>query len=273
MKINSGGADREPSDKELEQMLDAPRSADGALGMFFEALSAPITGDLMPGEIAAMSEYRATRPLAAPQAAGRGGRLKAWVAAFSISGGVLVAGGVAAAATGNFHQVVHDVFGVGHAHSHSTGATAAPTTGASTGVNPDGTITLPDGTTVPAPELTSTPPVGGGKSTAPGQGGTTPGVGTGKGQGATHGNGIGVGNTPPGHLSPKPTHSPKSTHSPNPNATKSPGQGGTHRNTPTPKPKKSHTPNPNSTKSPGQGINLGNVPLPKASHTAHSTGS
>jgi lactocepin len=183
MNMNPEDPRRELRDDEIERLLDSPRSADGALGMLFEALTAPMPDAPMPGEIDAMSEYRASRPLAT--AGARTSRLKSWVAALSVGGGVLLAGGVAAAATGHLHAI-DQALGIGSSHHSSSGPNGAPTSSRGT-----------TDSTTPDTGVTPTPPAGG-KSTAPGQQGTSPGIGTGKGQGTTNGKGKGVMTGPPG---------------------------------------------------------------------------
>ncbi len=146
------------TDSECEQLLAGQELPGSAAGAVFRVLNSSIPADAggaLPGEGAAMAAFRTQR------GAGRAHhRFTARIAAVGITGGIVLAGGVAAAATGHFGAITHAF--TSHSSHHPTTPTPTP----------------------PAPAATNGP-------AAPG----TPGAASSGKAHAGHGKGHGVGET------------------------------------------------------------------------------
>jgi hypothetical protein len=213
-----------------ERMYAAPTPEAGRVGEMLFALRRPSAGPV-PGEAAARAAFQAFHAAGA-RAPRRSlsARLSGWAAALTLTGGFVVAGGVAAAATGHLPNpviaVVHDVFGSGSGRPPGGGSAGSPPR------------PIPAVTPSRAPSRMSTSPRPGQPTAAPGQGRSP----------------LPVHPTHPVHPShptvpePTPTHEPSShpSHSPKPHPTHTPKPHPTH----TPKPHPTHTPKPHPTHTP-----------------------
>jgi hypothetical protein len=228
----TGGNDEFPgtlSDSECEQLLAGQSVPGSDLGALFRLIEAsdptePVPGKPMRGEAAALAAFRDFH--AGSGVAHR--RFTTRVATVALAGSVVLAGGVAAAATGHLNSIER-ALGASHRHSHSH-STLTPH------VKP--TPTAP----ASAPQATHTPPAG-----TKQQGKAHQGHGKGKGVGETAHPSHPAHPTHPSHPA-TPSHSSSPSHSP----TQSPKS----KHTPTPasshshKPRHTSSPNPNHTKSP-----------------------
>ncbi len=181
------------SDGDCEDLL-AGRRTDSPVGGVLHALQGPLGGAL-PGEAAAMAAFRAHGAGAVPIT--RRGRASARVVAAGIGTGVLLVGGVAAAASGTVRDDIATVIGVHH-HSSPQRHDQPP-------------VTVSPTPSAPTPSPTSTSavsPTGHGKAHA------------------GHGKGRGIGETA------QPTHPAHPSHPAHPTQAAS----STHRAHPTRKP-------------------------------------
>src|SRR4051794_2382640 len=96
------------SDSDCEELL-AGRRSDLPVGAILHSLHGPL-GDELPGEAAAMAVFRAAAAGATPLA--RRGRNSARVVAAGIGSGVILLGGVAAAASGTVRHDIGNIIGV-----------------------------------------------------------------------------------------------------------------------------------------------------------------
>jgi cell division septation protein DedD len=134
------------TDAECEQLLAGQELPGSAVSAVFAALNSSVEaerGAPLPGEAAAMAAFRTQL------GAGRTHhRFTARIAAVGITGGLVLAGGVAAAATGDFSSIRHAI--TGHSSHHSTAAptiTPSPTppaTGSVTSATPGNGVTGPN---------------------------------------------------------------------------------------------------------------------------------